>query len=190
MRPEIGNRSRPDARRQHRQHVDQHPAEPKDRDRHAEQHARSSRTRRRNERCRTAAITPTGIPTTTATSIAPNVSSTVAGKYVASFCATGCVSAIEMPRSPCSTAPRYLTQLYPPRLIESEFVRERRDLLRARVLAEPDRDRIARDQVQEHKADERDRQQHEDEPQTAVDDEARSGARTKAARKPKRAACT
>ena len=108
---------------------------------------------------------------TTATSIAPNVSSTVAGKYVASFCATGCVSAIDVPRSPCSSAPRYLHQLHPPRLVEAVLVGEQRDLLRAGVFAQPDRDRIARDQVQKQKADQRDREQHQDEPHAAVDDE-------------------
>ena len=68
-------------------------------------------------------------------------------------------------------------QLHEPRLVEPETAPQRRDLDRSRVIAEPDRDRIARDGVQEREARDRDRDEDRDEPDAAPDDEVDHGLR-------------
>ncbi len=71
--------------------------------------------------------------------------------------------------------------------IEPQLVGERGRLLRRGVLAESQRNRISRNQVQERKAHQHDRDEDEDEPQQPLGDEARHQANAAAIEK--RAAC-
>ena len=150
-----------DVRGQHGQQIDQHPAEPKDRDRDAYQHGahrervdgapRAHRGERRRPGCR-----PGWRPAWRRASArpSPEMRRRVFARPVACRRSNG-------PRSPWASAVEVRAQLNPPRPIEAVLVRQR--AISAGWRAGPSRIAIGSPgiEVHEREADERDREQHQ-----------------------------
>ena len=136
-------------------------------------------------------MTPAGMPTTIANSIALSVELERRRKVLRRASARPAASRRSTgPRSPCATAPRYSASCTNHGWSRPERGAQVRDLFGARMLAQAQRDRIARDRVHEHEAHDGDRDQHQHQPHQPVDEKTQHRARqTRSAESENFAAC-